>query len=309
LYGFGETIDESLARFITEETAEMQTEYPLWPAEEEVIKEQSVLLHSMLFHYNLWRKSAYNLGYYRDENLKFISVESDFSVPLRDSRNRVVKGVMFSGRFDGVVKHLPTETYWLFESKTTRSIGELQRTLVNDEQSAGYLLAAQELYGVKIEGVLYNIMRKRAPQFPTVLQSGFLSTASKADVSIDIFIYAAAQAHECTWEEAVDLYPEHIAYLDGRPNTYFARIPVRKSKHVLKQVRANLFYTAKEMISSKTRLYPSPGWMNCNFCSFRSLCLTLDSGDKASFKVILQEEFRTRRFESKWKEEENGGEN
>ena len=77
---------------------------------------------------------------------------------------------------------------------------------------------------------------------------------------------------------------------EGRP--FFARVPIYRTQSELATLASNLHLVALEMTRPNVAIYPTPGWMNCNFCHFRSACLALNAG--ADHEFILREEFRPR---------------
>ena len=181
-YRSGTPFEASVKTFVDEERALMEQVGRLWDVEESNLAEQVDLITGMLTHYRLWIESAAEANFrFRDENLEFISLERTFSVPLRTPNGRASNKVFLAGRFDGLVRYKGDGTYWIWETKTTRSIKELTYSLANDEQAGAYIYAAQEIYGRPISGVLYNILRKKVPTRPDVLQSGLLSKNAKCE--------------------------------------------------------------------------------------------------------------------------------
>lgn len=289
-YKKGEDIIEAFTNFVARERALMSEQGTLWPQEENTFEEQVTLAFNMLQHYKAWQDG--DTKKYSDRNLKFLELEYPFNVPLVLPTGYTSRKLRIAGRFDGLVYNTLTEEYWIWETKTTRSISELINTLSNDEQSALYLYAAQKVFKRPIAGVLYNIIRKKSPSHPRVLQSGLLS---KAMIDTTAFMYRAdVQAEYPDWTEDTiqEFYGDTLMSLVDNEQKYFMRWPIYKSPLQIRNVMDGVHATAKEMLNPSTVLYPSPGWMQCNFCLFKSPCLTRDVG--GDYEVLLKEEYRSR---------------
>ena len=294
----------SLGKFFEHERAEMEKEGRLWPGEESQFAEQTELVYGMMDHYGLWVKGLE--GHYADSNLEFLSLETTFSTPLYNPLSgRKSTKVYLAGRFDGLVRIISDNTYWIWETKSTRSINELIKSLVNDEQAGAYLWAAEKVYKVPIVGVLYNILRKKVPTKPLVLQNGFLSKNKRIDTTANAYFDAIHENHpDMDMTTIREFYGDMLDYLltpsdDVKP--FFARWPVFRTKTEIDTLAANLHATALEMTRPQTVLYPTPGWMNCNFCHFRTTCLAMNAG--SNFGDILTDEYRLRSKEALWRME------
>lgn len=290
-YKTGTDFGVSLSAFLEHEQAEMERTGALWPVEEAIIQDQIILIEGLLEHYKIWLQ--YEHGRWSDEQLEFISLETPFSVPLRAPTGRPSSKVFLAGRFDGIVRRRDDGTYWLWETKTARSIDELKRSLDNDEQAGTYMLAAQELFNVPITGVLYNIIRKKLPTAPRVLQNGMLSVNQSIDTTAYYYM-SFAMSHHSDWDRSAVLaaYGDILQTLLDRGNQFFARVPIYRTQSELAQLAKDLWTVALEMTRSSTPIYPSPSWMNCNFCHFRAPCLAMNAG--ADVEFILSQEFRPR---------------
>lgn len=283
--------DTALAAWMENERAEMRKVGALWPQEEAKLAEQTVLMRGMLDHYMLWVQKQ--VGRWADGNLKFVAHEQEFSVPLRNPAGRASSKVYLAGRFDGLVENISDGTFWIWETKTTRSIQELERSLANDEQCGAYIYAAQELYDVPVSGVLYNIMRKKVPTQPQALQNGMLSKNKNIDTSAEVYLDAVKRQHPGIDGAGIrEFYGDIIQHLLDEPNKFFARVPVYRTANEIRQLAHDLWTVALEMTRATTPLYPTPNWMNCNFCHFRGPCLAFNAG--ADYQFMLQNEFQTK---------------
>jgi hypothetical protein len=292
-YENGEEMTSSAQVFIDKEKKAMTAGGDLWESEEATVQEQTDLVMGMLEHYQSW--ASRNKEPYNDSELRFLSLETSFHVPLRTPSGRASNKVELGGRFDGVVEHISSGTYWIFETKTTRSIKELISSLANDEQAGTYVYAAQDLLKVHISGVLYNILRKKVPTEPQVLKSsGYLSQRADADTTAQAFVDFACKHHsDWTRDEVLTHYQTYVDMLLEKGNTFFVRHAVHRTPEEIKQLQKDLWAVSLEMTNPKVPLYPNPSWLNCGFCSFRTPCLMMNAG--GDYESILEEEYRPRR--------------
>jgi len=285
-YKNGDDIVSAFEAFVAEERTNMGD---LWPQEEGTFEEQVILGYNMLQHYKLWQQQ--DTKKYSDRNLKFLELEYPFEVPLKVD-GRTARGKRIAGRFDGLVYNTATDEYWIWETKTTRSITEFVTALSNDEQSAVYLYAAQQLFKYPVAGVLYNIIRKKAPPQPRTLVNGLLSKAA-IDTTKFAYRYWIEQAYPDWSDDTVNEYfGDILLSLEENEQKYFMRYPVRKTPIEIANVMQGVYETAREMTNPATPLYPSPNWLMCNFCAFKSPCVTRTMG--GDYEVLLHEEYRER---------------
>ena len=166
-------------------------------------------------------------------------------------------------------------------------------SLANDEQCGAYTYAASKMLGVPIAGVLYNIMRKKVPTKPAILQSGMLSQSVKTDCTAFWFVHCI---HELYPDWSVDtihgFYGELLDAFMEKEQTFFLRFPIHRTDYEIKELMKNIYYTACEMVSPKTVRYPAPSWLSCTMCHFRSPCLAMNAG--SDYEVLLREEFQLR---------------
>ena len=297
-------------------------------------------LEGMLAHYDLWQENqTLELDRNCDKNLEFIALElAAEDVPLiwHDGPAKwqeprwmpsqslawplFCKGyfyypkevdVYYGLRLDGVVRRKSDGAYWLFETKTTRSIMELKKSLDNDNQAGMYIWAAQQILGVQISGVLYNILRKKIPAVAKlVTKSGMteLSQDKSLDTTFDFYKYqldALAQQYVngvitlgddvVLQSKKKQLYDSHRPMLErlwAEPNDFFERYEVRRTQTELLNLVDDIRASAKEMLDPSTYVNPSEDWSNCNYCSFKRPCLLMNKGVDA--ETATQSGYRQR---------------
>jgi len=296
-----------------------RTEGELWDTELDKLKDGIDLAKNMLWHYELWQR--YDTSTNSDQNLKFIATELPDDTPLMipappDFAGSEEWGVGFGLRLDGVVQRTTDNTYWVFETKTCRSIGERKTMLANDLQAAMYCWAAEQMLGVTISGVIYNLMRKKIPSIPSQLNATIstphgnlptFSVAKSTDTTFEVYKHildgladkrASERGGEATVRDQLRniLYDHHRARLEdlwAQGNTYFERYELVKSRPQIRRALHTVWHAAQDMLDPNVPIYPRPGGLQCNYCHFRAPCLTIDNGGDPS--RILEEEYQPRR--------------
>jgi hypothetical protein len=104
--------------------------------------------------------------YGKDPQWEIISVEQPFKVRIMRQGKPVA---FFASRWDGVLRNLEDGKIWLLENKTAAQI--VTAYLELDDQGGSYWAVASQLLrakgilkpGEKIEGIIYNFLRKAKP--------------------------------------------------------------------------------------------------------------------------------------------------
>jgi hypothetical protein len=249
----------------------------LWKTESAYIDELFGQSLGLAEHYVLWANNSDV-----DKHLTFITLEQEFRIPIRAFDAKHPNGFLsrrafLAGRFDGVVRDERDGTLWLWEIKTARSIEERVRWLPLDEQANIYCLAAQRLFGERMEGILYTLLRKKIPTSPARLASGFLSQNMSIDTTAQAYLDAIKAQHgeQATPEFIREHYGAILEDLLRRPSTYFARTGIKRTQAELEAVERNLWAVVLEMLSPTMVPYPSAG-MHCNYCTFREPCIQMN---------------------------------
>lgn len=290
-YRYGLSPAHEVTMLAWEETKLIQEEYPeIYAAQLPKIDQQVALCEAILNHYVQWARS-YN-GPLNDRDLDFINVEQRFDVPMRTNRGFIAKRYRLAGRFDGVVRNKRDDQLYLWEVKTTRSIAERIKQLDLEEQADAYALAAQELLGMPIAGVIYTLIRKAIPEQPQVLKNGMLSQNKQIDTTFECYLAAirAQHQHNATRDFISTHYGDFLQHLLDNSKPFFERVLIRRSQAQLKASRDELYAVAREMTDPRVPIYHH-GQPSCNWCIFRDPCLALQNGNKELSDRILAENF------------------
>lgn len=286
------TFEETLDKYLQEEWKNVESLGTLWPMEVEKIEEQIELIYGLLDHYRVW--AAWNERRFGDSNLEFLHMEYPWELPMPDWPEDAGEAPILAGRFDGVVRQRSTGAIWIYETKTTRSIEQFLNTLPLDEQCTLYTWAAKQVWGAEnVGGVLYNLIRKKPPQRPSVLRSGELSKAKSIDTT-HFYYMTVIKEHFPDWSDETieDQYGEVLEALRPNEFKFFLRNPVVRSDEEIAITMDGLRRTALEMLNREVSIYPSPSWSTCSFCTFKSACLALSQG--SDYQVLLDAEYQVR---------------
>lgn len=213
--------------------------------------EQTELIHGVLNNY---------AEYYhdRDHEWKIVAVEQSFRHKIPGTN------VWLVGSMDLIVEH--RGSLWIVDHKFLRAINpNLAQQLEMDDQMTGYLWLAHK-YGYNVRGCIYNVILKKLPAEPELLARGGLSKSTRILTTSDAYL-RAIHRYGLNEEDYVDV----LDHLGSKPNPFFHRELVARNRKELIAFEEDLTFEARDMTSSNTRLYPSPG-LSCGWCEYRALC-------------------------------------
>jgi len=193
--------------------------------------------------------------------------------------------VVYQGRIDLLAQD-EKGRYIIVDHKTAAQFGDLT-WLALDEQCTSYGWAVEHSLGLDVSGILYNQVRKKAPQEPKLLKSGMLSENKSADTTAELFLSACTKLGQ---DPAI--YSDYLDHLNNNGKEFVRRTFVRRTAREYETQTRRIFLEALEMIQQPL-IYPNPSSMNCNGCMFLQPCLaTQDGGDSQYF---LKELYRKRK--------------
>lgn len=253
---------------------------PAWSFEIEGLAKEIVLAEDMIYNYNLWLKERDYEGVpYADSNLEFISMEQTWEIPAITPSGRGSPRVYFAGRFDGLVRRKDTGELWLFETKTSQNPKGLIRSLQNDNQATMYVMAAREIMGEPVAGVLYNVLLKKSPNMPKELKSGYLSKNKSQACSVELYREAVRQTHPHFSASDINKKYGDILYELGKKSPYVQRVFIERSDTHIELFRKEAHRIALEMVNPKTPIYPAPSSIKCGWCKFWEPCVARYRGE------------------------------
>lgn len=233
--------------------------------EDDELYDESMLLGTgMLEHYFMYQAPQ--------DDFEVLAVELPFEVPIEGTDR------MYAGKIDGVIRDKHGRV-WVLEHKTADRILDNTEYLLMDEQCGSYLWALRQLpefAGEHIEGVLYNILRKKIPTPMAELKNGGLSTDKRTDTT---FQYASSQIRQYYEGTIPNRYVAYLEMLQQKGNRFFYREPVRRNEREIEYLGKMIALEASEMTNPDIAIYRNPTSGNCNYCSFVGPCLALYGGD------------------------------
>lgn len=222
--------------------------------------------HIMQSYVYQWRKE--------DAEIEIVAVEEELEIPLPH-------GHTFSFTFDRIIK----DEYgtWLVETKSHRSLPGSDYRFI-DSQSSRYVWGLERLkkYG-KITGVIWDYLVTTPPTVPKLNKDG---RVSRRKIKTDLLTYVRTLR-----SYGVDLveYRDVISRLRQR-NDFFRRERVPKSQLVMKTLVREMIQVADEIEGGYEPIRTIS--RACEWCSFKSLCITELYGGDA--KLVQNTQFRPR---------------
>lgn len=197
--------------------------------------------------------------------------------------------VVYQGRLDGIIKD-KLGWYWILEHKTAATLGDVGH-LQYDEQTTSYAWALQHMLGIRVQGVIYNELAKKAPHPPKRNKNRRLGA-----------IYTVAKDQDTTYElylktlqengEPLEPYADILEHLREQGNKFVRRTPVNRNLHELANMGEQIYWEARDMINPDLPIYPNPSRFTCSFCNFKIPCLAMNDG--SDYQFLLEEDYRQR---------------
>lgn len=240
----------------------------------------------------------------RHDNFAIIAAEHDFSIPLRNARNRLirkrdprdgkVKQVHYRGRLDGIIQNLENGRYGIMDHKSAAKADgdEYARKLEKDEQVTSYLWAGEveaKMYGLEYENldyVLYNTLWKGYPAPPEIV--GISEKSPKGRPSMDrnqmttpaLWYQAVKDCGADKWlatNEKAQAYAQYL--LDAGDDMFIRRDLVRRNRAEIQSVGQRVLMEMADMLDRRVSLYPNPtSHWSCLGCAMRAPCIARDDG-------------------------------
>jgi CRISPR/Cas system-associated exonuclease Cas4 (RecB family) len=214
---------------------------------------------------------------------KYIKAEIAFRIPLSGTgAEEDGETDELIGTFDGIAVHEPTGRYWGVEHKTYSMQPNLS-TLATDWQMMAYAWAAEQLFGVPIEGFLYDGINKKLPQVPKVLQDGSMSCEMISTDGPTVRARIAELGHEMTPK-----YEEFLKKLDARDkedqSPFFTRWKIHFTSPQISMVGDQIVQVVSDIRQAirQDRMYPNYRWEGCWDCDVSAVCQALQRGEDVS---------------------------
>lgn len=195
---------------------------------------------------------------------KPVEIEQEYIVELSAEEKTACKIII-----DGLVETAEGDLY-LLEHKTPARIEEDHLAL--DAQITLYWALLENILDRPIKGVVYNMIRKKVPSTPKILQHGGLSAAA-IDTTAEIYLEAVQKVYGDV-ENAPEAVQSRYAQLCMSNNEYVARRILTRSPEELSDVFDRFKVLASEIAFRKQTnvgIIPNPT-TDCSRCDFAELC-------------------------------------
>jgi hypothetical protein len=274
-----------------------------WENEYEELRDMGAIV---LDHYMQWAPTGD--GNYGDDRFTVVGVEMEFEVPVLDpfgkpmfayDRDGNLCPVVYQGRADGLLRD-HYGRLWLFEHKFYHpnqfSQGSQQDHLILDEQCTSYAWGLGRQLGQPIEGIVFNMIKKKAPTLAEALKTGGLQQRANIDSTWpyyrkQLLDYYGAMNQPVPWLQYAKM-KDILKAKSGLDNPFFRRLAVRRNRNELEMAGLRVWAQAQEMCGGERYVVPTPDPQKCKFCFFKSACVaTLDGADPES---ILNARFQQR---------------
>lgn len=217
---------------------------------------------------------------YRKDTLRYEHSEVDCYFDLPGSQR-------FAGFIDKIAVD-PEGRRWIMDHKFVERI-PTESDLFLELQLLLYVWALDKSKpDLKVDGIIWDYCRSKAPRDPEVLKSGELT--KRKDIDTDVWTYRdAIRRHKLKEED----YTEVLKNLEGKEDTFFQRIRLPKpSAKMIKEITDDFLETNREIQEKrkpKARCTRSMTPFNCNSCEYRPLCEGAVRGHDVEF--ILKSEY------------------
>ncbi len=245
------------------------------PQPEDVAQYEDLIAlgYGMLEHYFGWAN--------KHDDFEVLAVEKhiEFDVPGIDPKDYGLERVVYSFKMDALVKDKDGRI-WIMEDKTAQSLPDNTDYLLMDDQVGSYLWGLQVAEGIKAEGVLYNILRKKSPVPLKRNKNGLFSVDKRQDTTYDIALAALLKEYG----EIPDYAQEFMEYLKFKGENFFHRELVRRNAQEISALGESVKMEVSDMLSDPS-IYRTPTQFNCGGCSFVTPCMAYYEG--ADVEAIL----------------------
>jgi hypothetical protein len=260
------------------------------------------LAGSMLVAYSGWCNETND--FFCDNHLDYFAEWCEYSAEVSLPSGRKVEM-----RFDGLVRHIPTNTYWVLEHKTTSNPKGLIGGLSHAWQPRIYTWAAEQIFGKPIDGVLYNVITRCNPYDVAIIKrpAKFAGLPSQAQTTLNGTTYAIYRQLISQWldawpnadpDEVWARYATALNQLQMNEWPMFIRHPHRvqlDNDKLISQLEA-VYTSVEAMTSGVAPIVPtlSGGWFGgaCTSCPVAAVCYMIDSGADANMwmQMLLDRE-------------------
>ena len=206
------------------------------------------------------------------DNFKVVAIEEKLTVLLNEEEKLGCTMIM-----DGLVEE--DGKLWLMEHKTPAQV--ITEHLALDSQITLYIALIEKVIGRELEGVIYNMIRKKMPSEPKRLVRGGVSVAA-CDTTPEKYEAALIEQHgsvAASPEKNQKFYQQLLL----APPKFIIRERYTRTAAEKKEILERFEGACRELKEAKANqvgLYPNPTRENCSFCGFQDLCASCNNAEK-----------------------------
>ena len=270
---------EHFAEWADKQFAQFKEKLVLYPEQIKELEDMKELGVKMLEGYETWAAVE---DFHPERGFKqVLHTEVEFQTPILDEEDNPLRftdarGQVWElhlvGRLDLVVEDFDGRI-WLMDHKTSKDKLDPEILILNDQMTV-YLWAAQQVFGVRFEGALYNVLRKKLPTVPRVLANGKgLSKDKSIDTTYEVYLQAI---HDNGFNE--EDYQDILQHLQNKPNTFYQRERIRRNQYEIAMAGYMLRLEGIDMLNDPF-IYTNATW-DCRWdCDFVSVCKAMNRND------------------------------
>lgn len=233
-------------------------------------------------HYIQWAK--------KNDNFQgIVNTELSVSVPFFTDDKGVQHTV--NSRLDLVVYY--KNKIWINDFKVTGMDFDNYSDYINnqDSQARCYSWMGRQLWGSNFGGIMFTLVRNKAPEYPKTISGGRLSKDKRQNTTWEMYKEAihALELKESDYEDM---------RIHLQSNDYIRRIYMKFGNKALDNFYHRAKLIALEMIKEGDDLilYPTNNVMTCRYCQYRDPCNAwMDFGKESGMKS-LNMNFRTTKY-------------
>lgn len=218
---------------------------------------------------DIWRIYKGYVRTYKGDDWKVLATEGLVQTQLTSK-------ITFEGHYD--LRVTASNRRWLVDRKTHRVLPTAEERF-NNFQLLLYVDAWNKEHSKdRVDGIIWDYLRTKAPTIPEVLKSGQLTR--RKDLDTDVHTYRAAIRDNELEEDGYDYY---LKELEKRSvDRFYQRVPLPvPSKDMVNTVVQEFTQTAEMMRTAKH--FPRNATYTCPRCAFFKLCNAELAGINAKF--------------------------
>lgn len=226
------------------------------------------------FEIVVYRRNGYSIPNILDLTEESITIQPNYT-----------PWFVYTGTFDRVVTDR-FDRLWVVDYKTGSSIDKHDIDL--DPQISAYVWAANLIYGVDFEGVLWHQFLKAVPEWPTLLKGGNYSTDKRQKTTASIYQQALMEKYGKIPNDYLGFISELQARETPEGDAFVKWETVRRNAYSVQQEQRSIMVEASEMLNADIPIYKNAIRDRCSWdCKdFKAACLMMDDGSDYQHYVL-----------------------